>query len=372
MSSRCLASVHCSSTFTIFLSTSGELYSCGSHLEGALGQNKDSVPIPSKIPSLQNIIAISCGTNHSICLDNEGSVLTFGSNTKSQLGVTIKKKKRLFSQKLVKFTSTPQKVDLPPILQISSGDNFNVCLSEDRNLYIFGKIYYSKDCIQIPQRIESLENVDFVECGGNYIICKLLNNEIYAWGSNDECQIGFCECYVSEPTMPTRWPDNVVDIKCGKSHTLLLTSDGEVYSCGNNYDGQLGRLTCLDNEAMLVAIPELSEIIRIECGYDHSVCIDSNENIYMFGRNHYGQLGYETRCKKHPSLSNIIDISNGGWQTFVKTSNNEIYAFGYNKFSQLGIETEHEKQITPIRVFEDNEDIWFSNINKSKAKSARF
>ena len=57
--------------------------------------------------------------------------------------------------------------------------------------------------------------------------------------------------------------------------------------------------------------------------------------------------------------------------TFVKTSNNEIYAFGYNRHSQLGIETEDYKQITPIRVFEDNEDIWCLNIIKSKAKSAR-
>ena len=37
---------------------------------------------------------------------------------------------------------------------------------------------------------------------------------------------------------------------------------------------------------------------------------------------------------------------------------------------QFGIKTNiHE--LTPIRVFEDNEDIWFSKINKSKAKSAR-
>ena len=35
---------------------------------------------------------------------------------------------------------------------------------------------------------------------------------------------------------------------------------------------------------------------------------------------------------------------------------------------QLGIETEDENQLTPIRVFEDNEDIWYSNI-KSKATS---
>ena len=64
--------------------------------------------------------------------------------------------------------------------------------------------------------------------------------------------------------------------------------------------------------------------------------------------------------------------SKGGCNTFVKTSNNEIYAFGSNKFSQLGIKTEYKKQLTPIRVFEDNEDIWYSNINNSKAKSARF
>ena len=98
--------------------------------------------------------------------------------------------------------------------------------------------------------------------------------------------------------------------------------------------------------------------------------------MYVFGNNEFGQLGLgdtDNRNKpiKHPSLSNIIDISKGN-HSFVKTSNNEIYAFGYNRCSQLGIKTEDNKQITPIRVFEENEDIWFSNINKSKAKSARF
>merc|ERR1711862_1071214 len=123
-------------------------------------------------------------------------------------------------------------------------------------------------------------------------------------------------------------------------------------------------------------IEDLSEITRIECGGCHSLCIDINNDLYVFGNNEGGELGLgdtDNRSKpiKHPSLSNIIDISKGGFHTFVKTSNNEIYAFGNNEYTQLGIETEDEHQITPIRVFEDNEDIWFSNINKSKAKSAR-
>ena len=121
----------------------------------------------------------------------------------------------------------------------------------------------------------------------------------------------------------------------------------------------------------------LPEITRIECGYNHSICIDINNDLYVFGSNSSRQLGLgddDNRNKptKHPSLLNIIDISKGGFNTFVKTSNNEIYAFGRNTYSQLGIETEDNYQITPSRVFEDNEDIWFSNINKSKQKSARF
>ena len=101
--------------------------------------------------------------------------------------------------------------------------------------------------------------------------------------------------------------------------------------------------------------------------------------MYVFGDNIYGQLGLddtndnrEKKPVKHPSLSNIIDISKGGRHTFVKTSNNEIYAFGDNVYSQLGIITGDNKQITPIRVFEDNEDIWRSNIPHCRAKSARF
>ena len=38
---------------------------------------------------------------------------------------------------------------------------------------------------------------------------------------------------------------------------------------------------------------------------------------------------------------------------------------------QLGKQTIYDVQTKPIRVFEDNEDIWFSNTSKSKAKSAR-
>ena len=215
--------------------------------------------------------------------------------------------------------------------------------------------------------------------GGNSVFCKILNNEIYCLGRNDDGQLGLG--YTERQCIPVLCSsllnEDIIDIKCGADHTLVLTSNGDVLSCGYNGNGQLGRETDDNYSSSFQKIEDLSEISRIECGYKHSMCIDINNNLFVFGQNYYGQLGLgdtDNRKKpmKHPSLSNIIDISTGGSHTFVKTSNNEIYAFGNNDSSQLGITTEDDNQLTPIRVFEDNEDIWFSNINKSKQKSARF
>ena len=261
-----------------------------------------------------------------------------------------------------------------------------MCVSVDGYLYSFGHNYFGQlgfgntTTSYFPKRVESLENIDFIECGYKNSICKTLNNQIYCWGDNTYGQLGVGDILDSfiqnTPLVSTNWPNDIVDMKCGAYHTLVLTFNGDVYSCGINENGELGRETEDDLSFNLGKIDFESTITRLECGEYYSKCIDINHNLFVFGDNEYGQLGLgdtNNRNKpiKHPSLSNIIDISSGGNNSFVKTSNNEIYAFGYNEYSQLGIKTEDENQLTPIRVFEDNEDIWFSNINKSKAKSAR-
>ena len=210
-----------------------------------------------------------------------------------------------------------------------------------------------------------------------------MNDEIYVWGSNafGELGIGNTTAHQLFPLKcQGKWPGNVVDIKCGSHHTLVLTSNQEVFSCGRNSEGQLG--VSINNyfSASLQKIENLPEITRIECGNSHSLCIDYNNSLYVFGNNEFGQLGlgstdYKDEQKielplKHPILSSIIDISKGGNQVFVKTTENKIFGFGKNSDFQLGIKTGYTQNI-PIQLVQGNESIWCSNFVKIKAKSAR-
>jgi len=363
--------------YTMCISEDGLVYSFGSHARGAHGHIETFIAKPSVIPSLQCIKTIACSTSHSICLDFNGNVFTFGRNDYGALGVYS-------DSNTLQYSHKPLKLQLPSIHQVSCGEYFSVCLSEDGDLYSFGyndfgqlghgdtKNYY------FPKKIEILKGVEFIECGGCYSICKTFNDDIYSWGANNGGQLGIVNTTPQyTPHQCMNWPDNIVDIKCGTAHTLILTSNQEVFACGSNSFGQLGKIH-EKTVTPIQKIDNLCNIIRIECGDTHSMCIDINNNLYVFGDNKRGQLGLDEIDKmriptKHPLL-NIVDISSKGRQTFVKTSTNEIYTFGKNTtHSRLESKTEEKsKQNTVFQVFQGKEDIWCSNINiKSKAKSAR-
>ena len=359
------------------VSNHGEIHTLGFHTKGIHGQDEDQINFPTVIPNLQNITAIALGFDHTLCLDTHGNVFSFGSNEFGQLGI---------DQDILEFTHIPQKVDVPVCKQISCGSSFSMCVSTDGFIYAFGSNEFGQlginrrtyDCIDFPKKIKSLRDIDFVECGGCHAFCKKLDDVIYCWGRNNFGQIAMSETFSSlyKPTKCKKWPSNIIDIKCGEYHTIVLTIGGDVYSCGSNYCSQLGRNFDDAMSEKLQKVPTLSDIVRVECGDNHTMCINMYNYFYVFGLNDYGQLGLgDTESRdaptKHPSLSEIIDISKGGNHTFAKTSNNEIYAFGYNEYIQLGIKTDEPMLMNPIKVFQDNEYIWSSDIFKSKAKSAR-
>ena len=262
---------------------------------------------------------------------------------------------------------------------------FSFCLTEDNELYSFGD--NTLGCLGLedkkisksttPQLICYLKDVEYMVCGETHVICKTYDDQFYSCGNNSYGQLGKRNnrsYYKFERCID--WPNNIISIKCGDAHSLLLTSEGFVYSFGNNRDGQLGINYDIKSEMenVPVLIKYIPEIQRIECGNTHSMCIDINNNLLLFGSNYYGQLGTENKKDIHAaflckSIPNVVDVSSGGNITFIKKEDNKIYAFGNNEL--LNSEIFKANTSTRTRTFIGNEDIWCSSIGKSKQKSAR-
>jgi alpha-tubulin suppressor-like RCC1 family protein len=84
--------VACGESHSLILLQSGELLSCGSNAQGALGHNSvDSKkrckkPMPIEQVSGLEIDKIACGNRHNLLLTAKGEVYSWGCNKYGQLG----------------------------------------------------------------------------------------------------------------------------------------------------------------------------------------------------------------------------------------------------------------------------------------------
>ena len=78
---------------------------------------------------------------------------------------------------------------------------------------------------------------------------------------------------------------------------MALDKDGNVWSWGDNSFGQLGNGNFDYNYSgapVRVLKPgdvPLTNIVSIDAGFEHSLAIDRDDNVWVWGRNDEGQLG---------------------------------------------------------------------------------
>ena len=109
------------------LSTSGEVFGWGKADYGKLGQNTyisldvdnsklSNIMIPRKIEKFDKIAYVSCGVNHSACLNKESDVFVCGLALQGRLGVSkedmklLKSLKKITSELNVPILNTPYKL----------------------------------------------------------------------------------------------------------------------------------------------------------------------------------------------------------------------------------------------------------------------
>lgn len=102
-----------------------------------------------------------------------------------------------------------------------------------------------------------------------------------------------------------------VRVSAGGQHTCAVASDGRVYCSGLNSDGQLGDGTFI-NRLTPVAIDMTGALVgktikKLQSGTNHTCAIASDDKVYCWGQNKFGQLGDGTTTNR--SVPVAVDVS---------------------------------------------------------------
>ena len=189
----------------------------------------------------------------------------------------------------------------------------------------------------------------------------------------EQCGLGHFDSPQITPSLILNLPSNIVQFGCGSSQSLFLDSEGNAYFVGH---GSLffGHNT---NQNVLNKIANIPPIRTISCIFASCYLLDGEGNLWTFGLNNYGQLGHGDKmeintAKLVKTLKDIQQISHGscGSHFIAKNSQNQIFVSGRNHCGQLGT-GDTESISIPKEINSQNSTIWRGEVHSSRAKSAR-
>jgi hypothetical protein len=244
-----ILALSCGIDHTLAVSDRGLLYSWGQGRDGRLGHG-DIINVETPLLCMMlleqcvKVVAVSAGINHSMALDDNGSVFTWGAGNMGQLGHGTTMARCL-----------PRKVealDNVSIKSIAAGWNFSVVLSTNGSVYCFGD-GSNGACGRVPATIQLLPKIVQPFSGGSrersiiaisagyyHVLALTKVHDVYAWGSNLNGQLGVKLTEGVSP-LPVRIPlegrqyktgDKVVQISTGPICSEVITKRGSLISWG--------------------------------------------------------------------------------------------------------------------------------------------
>ncbi|MGN0608594.1 MAG: hypothetical protein ACI4J6_05275, partial [Oscillospiraceae bacterium] len=157
-------------------------------------------------------------------------------------------------------------------------------------------------------------------------------------------------------------------VSLGYGHSAYITENGDLYMWGRNDYGQLGDGTYIDKDT---PVKIMSNVSQVSLGFNHSACITTNGDLYTWGYNGSGRLGdgtslYLTPSKSSPQkiMSNVAQVSLGWEHSACITTSGDLYTWGDNSYNQIGDGT-NDKWFSPLKIMSNVVQISVGNYHSA-------
>ena len=280
---------------------------------------------------------VSTGFFHAVAIGENGKLYTWGSNEKGALGTGENEKTNRTGPKALKLPggATPK--------EVASGDHFSFVLGSDGKIYAWGQnndaqlgIGTRTDAFT-PTLVRTPAGKKFKAIGthdkGGFAISE--DGKIWLWGKINGNFYGSSQDPQSLVPVQAKTPANASFAKVtgGRTIAIALTTDGKAYSWGTGDS----RLTGADNKQVpsLVPVPSQKPITDVAASYGQAYILDKNGTLYSWGTNAYGSGVNQTRPTTvptaviFPSKIKLAHIDSSLWATTAVTTDGSVYGWGH-------------------------------------------
>jgi len=329
-----ITAVEAASTHSIALDVNWEVWSWGQGQGGRLGHGDNQTRIlPSKVEDLvgQRVVRIAASKDHSLAVTDEGLLFSWGSNEKGQLGLIAFNRKQSLRPRRVKLPRDDGEARRPLVVLVAASPSHSV-VSDTQG-------------------------------------------RVFSWGSNDKGQLGYREASTSWRSSPklvptsTRW-DGVEQISAAEGVTCFLSNQGHVFQAGlgqHNMSRVPIKYSCDEGDHEDWSFGGRSKessarVTQISCGPNHTAAVTKDGMLFTWGADAsllgHADIGHDRENSKSHTTKplrvaalqsqRIVSVSCAQRHTCATDDEGNLYTWGDGACGVLGtIET---YQPNPTRV----------------------